>query len=144
MLSQVAHECTAARTKKINKKLIKCANTEQKSQKSPYYHTKFKVSRNKINHPIKISKRHYFNDCFSIHLNNGKRIWKGIKQIMQSTPQKILMTINKIVLNATGLTDQTSIAYAFNDYFANICNYLASVIPSIHKNAWVYATFHSG
>ena len=47
--------------------------------KSSYYQTKFKVYRNKLNHLIKISKRIYYNNYFSIHLNDGKRIWKGIK-----------------------------------------------------------------
>ena len=44
--------------------------------KSSYYQTKFKVNRNKLNNLIKIS-----NDYFSIHLNDGKRIWKRIKQL---------------------------------------------------------------
>ena len=48
--------------------------------KSSYYQTKFKVYRNKLNHLIKISKRNYYNDYFSIHLNDGKRIWKGISK----------------------------------------------------------------
>ena len=63
----------------------------------------------------------------SINLNsNGKRIWKGIKQIIQWTAaaQK-KKAIDKIVLNDTELTDQTSIANTFNDYFAKIGNDLA-------------------
>lgn len=68
---------------------------------------------------------------------------KGIKQIIQSTPQEKL-SINKIVLNGTELTDQTSIANAFNDYFANIGNYITIAIPSVHNHTLVYATFHSG
>ena len=53
--------------------------------KSFYYHTKFKVYRNELNHLIKISKRNYYNDYFLLHLNDGKRIWKGIKQIIRTT-----------------------------------------------------------
>lgn len=79
--------------------------------KSSYYQTHFKVYRNKLNHLIKISKRIYYTDYFLIHLNNGKRIWKGIKQIIRSTPQE-RQAINKILLNDVELTDQTSIANA--------------------------------
>ena len=74
--------------------------------KSSYYQTKFKVYRNKLNHLIKISKRVYYNNYFSIHLNDGKRIWKGIKQIIRTTPQERL-AINRIVLNDIEITDQT-------------------------------------
>ena len=103
--------------------------------KSSYYQTKFKVYRNKLNHLIKISKRIYYNDYFSIHLNNGKRIWKGIKQIIRS-PSQERQAINKILLNDIELTDQTLIANAFNNYFAKIGSDLASTIPSVDKSAY--------
>ena len=48
-----------------------------------YYHTKFKIYRNKLNHLIKLAKRNYYNKFFSGHVNNGKGIWYGIKQIVQ-------------------------------------------------------------
>ena len=47
--------------------------------KSTYYHAKFKFYRNKLNHLIKLSKRSYDNNFSSIHVNNGKQIWQGIK-----------------------------------------------------------------
>ena len=52
--------------------------------KSTYYHARFKFYGNKLDHLIKLSKRSYYN-FFSIHINNGKRIWQlqGIKQIVQ-------------------------------------------------------------
>ena len=52
---------------KLYKKFLKINST--------YYQTKFKVYRNKLNHLIKISKGNNYNDYFSIHLNDGKRIW---------------------------------------------------------------------
>lgn len=57
--------------------------------------------------------------------SNGKRIWKGVKQIIQWTAQEKKLAIDKVVLNDTELTDQTSIANTFNDYFAEIGNDLA-------------------
>ena len=103
--------------------------------KSSYYQTKFKVYRNKLNHLIKISKIIYYNDHFSINLNDGKRICKGIEQIIQTASQERL-AINKIVLNDIELTDQTSIADACNNYFASIGSDLASAIPRVDNSAY--------
>ena len=103
--------------------------------KSSYYQTKFKVYRNKLNHLIKISKINYYNDYFSIHLNDGKRIWKGIKQIMRTTSQE-RQAINRVVLNDIEITDPKSIANAFSNYFANIGSDLASAIPSVVNSAY--------
>ena len=72
-----------------------------------------------MNHVIKISERNYYNDYFSIHLNDGERIWKGIKQIFRATSQE-RQAINRVVLNDMEITDPTSIANAFNNYLANI------------------------
>ena len=60
--------------------------------------------RNKLNHLIKISERNCCNDYFSIHLNDGKRIWKGIKQIIRTTSQE-RQAINRVVLNGIEITD---------------------------------------
>ena len=60
--------------------------------KSTYYHARFKFYRNKLNHFIYLSKRSYYNNFFSIHVhvNNGKRIWQGIKSGCQRKPDKML------------------------------------------------------
>ena len=85
--------------------------------------------------------RIYYNDYFSIHLNDGKRVWKAIEQINRTTPQKRL-AINKIVLNDIELTNQTSIANAFNNYFANIGSDLASAFPSVDNSAYEWMSSH--
>ena len=85
-----------------------------------------------MNHLIKLSKRSYYNNFFSIHVNNGKRIWQGIKQIIQINPQ-VNQLISKIVLENCEITDPKAIANAFNNYFANIGANLASSIPSASK-----------
>ena len=103
--------------------------------KSSYYQTKFKVYGNKLNHLIKISKRNYYNAYFSIHLNDGKKIWKGMKQIIRTT-SKEGQAINKVVLNDVEITDPTSITNTFNNYFANIGSDLASAIPSVDNSAY--------
>ena len=52
--------------------------------KSIYYHTKFKLYRNRLNRLIKCCKiKYYYNDYFKSNTANIKNIWKGIKQINQ-------------------------------------------------------------
>ena len=72
--------------------------------KSSYYHARVKFYRNKLNHLIKLSNRSYYKNFFSIHINNGKRIWQGIKQIVQINPQ-VNQSISKIVLENCEITD---------------------------------------
>ena len=68
-------------------------------------------------------------------MNDGKRIWKGIKQIIRTTSQE-RQAINRVVLNDIEITDPTSIANAFNNYFPNIGSDLASAIPSVVNSAY--------
>ena len=102
--------------------------------KSIYYHTKFKIYRNKLNHLIKLAKKNYYNNFFSVHENNGKRIWYGIKQIVK-VKTHVNQPVNKIVVDNCEIIDQESIANAFNEFFANIGSNLASSIPSATQTA---------
>ena len=98
--------------------------------KSSYYHCKFKYYRNKLNHLLKISKRQYYNKYFLENINDSKRVWNGIKQIIHfksPTNQRVV----KIVKNDNAITDSHMIANAFNDYFANIRKDLANSIPTV-------------
>ena len=85
-----------------------------------------------MNYLIKLSKRSYYNIFFSIQVKNGKRIWQGIKQIVQINPQ-VNQLISKIVSENCEITDPKAIANAFNNYFANKGANLASSIPSASK-----------
>ena len=96
-----------------------------------YYHQKFKLYRNKINRLIKISKKDYYNKYFMSNKSNMKNIWKGIKQIINSKPRGSSSSPSKILEGENVLTDSKSIANAFNNFFANIGNNLATSIPSV-------------
>ena len=66
-------------------KSIKVKNKYYKkfiSNRSPYYQSKFKTYRNKLNHLIKLSKISYYNKYFDSNKFNIKNIWKGIKQLI--------------------------------------------------------------
>ena len=98
--------------------------------KSIYYHTKFKIYGNKLNHLIKLAKRDCYNKFFSGHVNNGKQIWYGIKQIVP-VKTHVNQHVNKIVIGNREIVDQESIANVLNEFFANIGSILASSIPIV-------------
>ena len=98
--------------------------------RSLYYHSKFKLYRNKLNHLIKISKTNYYKTYFISNKSNMKNTWKGIKEIIgykngnSNLPSKILSsTDNK------ELTDCSSIANAFNEFFASVGKNISYSIP---------------
>jgi hypothetical protein len=105
--------------------------------KSPYYHSKFKFYRNKLNHLPRISKRNYYRDYFNKTTNNGKLIWKGIKQIIQVNP-KTYQTPVKIIDNNREITDKNEIANILCGYFSDIGEQLASAIPNVNKSPLDY------
>ena len=71
--------------------------------KSTYYHCKFKYYRNKLNPLMKASRRLYYNNFFLENVNNSKKLWNGIKEIVHFRP-KINQKIVKIIQNEIELT----------------------------------------
>lgn len=105
--------------------------------KSTYYFSKFKYYRNKLTHLLKISKRHYYNQYFLENINDSKRVWNGIKQIIHFKPKTSQKTI-KLVENNVEITDPVTVANAFNKYFANVGHNLAATIPDLQKSPLDY------
>ena len=95
--------------------------------KSPYYYSKFKYYRNKLNHLLKISKKRYYNGYFNSSHGNPE-MWIGIKRII-TYKAKCNQIPTKVYNNNTDLIEPKAIANAFNQYFANIGNNLAKSIP---------------
>ena len=108
------------------------------STKSVYYHTKFKLYRNKINHLSKVSKNNY-NNYFHVNMSDSKKAWKRIRQLVNlksrsgSTPTKLL--VEDVELNAP-----KSMADAVNNFYANIGNNLTKNIPSVNTSPLQYLT----
>jgi hypothetical protein len=95
--------------------------------------------QNKLNNILKISKRKYYNNYFIHSINDTKRVWKGIKQIIHSKT-KVNKKIMKIVDGENEITDPIAIANAFNDYFSNVGNILAAKIPTVQTPSLQYLT----
>ena len=105
--------------------------------KSTYYHAKFKLYRNKLNNLLNISKKQYYNKYFFQNINDGKRIWIGVKQIVKfkaQTSQRLF----KIVDNNAEITEPKLFADAFNNYSANIGKKLENEIQIAPNSPMVY------
>ena len=93
--------------------------------------------RNKLNHLLKISKKQYYNDFFRDCNKDGKKIWKGIREIVRCKLSANERTIT-IAENGKEITDQKEISSKFNNYFANIGKDIASQIPFTSKSSMDY------
>ena len=105
--------------------------------KSTYYHTKFKLYRKTLNNLLNRSKKQYYNKYFFQNINDGKRIWIGIKQIVKfkaQTSQRLF----KIVDNNAEITEPKLFADAFNNYSANIGRKLENEILIAPNSPMVY------
>ena len=95
--------------------------------KSQANHSRYKIYRNKLKHILNISKKLYYNEYFSYHVNNVKATWRGIKQLISLKGGKLSFPSRLIVGDDT-LTDAKSIANEFNKYFSSIGPMLANAI----------------
>ena len=98
---------------------------------SIYYHERFKLYRNKLNHLLKINKKQYY-DFFRDCNRDDKKIWKGIREIVHCKPSANERTIT-IAENGKEIKDQKEISSKFNNYFPNIGKDIASQIPATSK-----------
>ena len=117
-------------------KSIKVKNKYYKkfiSNRPPYYQSKFKTYRNKLNHLIKLSEISYYNKYFDSNKSNIKNIWKGIKQLI-SLKHLSSKLPTKIINNDIELVDAKDIANAFNNFFVNVGPNIASTIPADHSS----------
>lgn len=105
--------------------------------RSTYYHQKFKLYRNKLNHLLKINKRLYYNEYFSTNQKNSKLLWKGIKSLISLKKQTYSIP-PKISKNGTTISDSYQIAQEFNNFFVNVGPQLASSIPSSQNSFMSY------
>ena len=104
--------------KKLFNSYVKCKNSERKIR----YFTSYKALRNQINALIKSSKENFYANYFSNNNKNLRKIWKGIKEIIniksKSNDYPTCITSEK----NTTITDPVEISKNFNKYFSNIAD----------------------
>ena len=82
-------------------------------------HADYKHVRNKIVELIKISKQTFYKNYFSGNNNNLRRIWQGIRQII-NVKSKSNDNPTCIIEGKKVITDPSEISNSFNVYFSNV------------------------
>ena len=86
---------------------------------------------------MKIAKRQYYNNYFSVNVKDSKKIWNGIKEIIKVKPNTSQKTI-RIVENNVEIKDLKMIVNVINNYFSYIGKNLANEIPDVQNSPFDY------
>ena len=81
----------------------------------------YKSLRNIVNELLRKSKKSYYESFFAEHNKNIKKVWQGIKELV-NIKTKNLNTPTSIEINNSVTTDPKIICNSFNDYFVNIAD----------------------
>ena len=88
----------------------------------------YNLFRNRITREIKKSKRKYYKEFFEGNLNNMKKTWQGIKQIININ-NKTDVQINQLCHKGKQISSNEEMAKTFNDFFTEIGPQLDKEIP---------------
>ncbi|XP_057312179.1 uncharacterized protein LOC130653679 [Hydractinia symbiolongicarpus] len=110
------------------KKLIKAKNQEKKL----YYQNQYKFYRNRIVNLIRNSKSNYYKEFFLINKNNSRKIWKGIKDILNNKDNNSRSSTSSLKINDKIISEKLTVANAFNEHFTSVADKIRNQIP--HNN----------
>ena len=105
------------RKNELFKKYARCKNNLLKTHK----YKEYRVLKNYLIEIIKISKKTYYENYFTTNSNKLKKIWLGIKEII-NIKSKNYEVPTCIQVNNNTITDPIKICNTFNDYFTNIAD----------------------
>ena len=117
---------------KKNKLYKKYCNTKDILLKRVIF-TEFKNYRNCLTVIKRQSKDNYYKKYFKENKNNARKIWEGIKQIIDFNPKQ-KQSINSIQGCDGLVTDGKIMAEQFNNYFSNIAKEIDEKIIPTNKN----------
>ena len=107
---------------KKNKLFNKYVNCKDAVRRNALF-TDYKLHKNKLLQDTRNSKKAFFQNYFTKNGKNVKKIWDGIKQIINVKSKRMDQPSCLIDGNST-LTDPTEIANTFNNYFSSIADNL--------------------
>lgn len=91
---------------------------------------KYKLYRNKLTNLIRISKKLYFHSFFHNNMNDIKKTWQGIKEIISNNrKQKKTISAIRHPQNHSVVNNPSKISNILNKHFASIGQKLANQVP---------------
>ena len=103
-----------------NKLFNRYCKTKDLNVKEQVYND-YKLLRHSINELLRISKKSFYASYFTEHNANIKKIWQGIKEII-NIKSKNFNYPTSIEVNNNIITDPVEICNNFNNYFINIAD----------------------
>ena len=125
-------------TKSIEKSIKTKNKLYRKSCRYPNDSNKksYKLYRNKLNHVLRHAEKTYYQVILEQNKNNASKTWSVIKGIVNKN-KSVIRNASFKHGNRT-ITDSTTIANRFNEYFTNVGPKLAQSIPTHDINAISY------
>ena len=111
-----------------------------KSTKSEIDLKAFKKFRNRVVNELNESKKIYYHQYFAENKSNMKKLWKGIKSIVNLRFDNIDTTSHVSDKNGIQLKDPVQIANQFNHYFTSVVSDITKNIPRNPKTPLSYLT----
>ena len=91
---------------------------------------KYKFYRNKITTLIRESKKLYYHTYFTKHINDMKKTWTGINEVMNRNRRKSKPILCLKRLNGNGVThNPEELPNVLNDFFSTVGQKLAANVP---------------
>ena len=88
----------------------------------------YNIFRNRVNRELIKSKKDYYSEYFKENKNNSKKIWEGIKSIININNPKSNF-IRELKINETIIDNPNEIVETLNDFFVNIGSNTEKSIP---------------
>ena len=93
----------------------------------------YKIYRDKINHLIRNSKSNYYKKYFNDYKQNGKKIWKGINELISEKKGNKSQNIN-LYGKGQFITNQQQFADKFNSFFTTIGEKISDDIQDLGQH----------
>ena len=92
----------------------------------------YKKFRNKVVFETRESRNDYYNNYFNIHKNNMKKVWSGIRSVINIT-SKSGYCISQLIQDGKETDDPKQVANIFNKFFVNVSQKVTSGLPRTRK-----------
>ena len=133
----------------INQKIVKLIKyrdrLKRKFKRRPTIENEYlyKKFRNRVVNELKASRAAYHQRYFQSHKENMKRLWSGIRSII-NIKQNYGFQVSPLMVEGSQINDLQKIASAFNQYFANVPKQVDKKIPGTMKSPMDYLTNRIG
>ena len=106
--------------KRRDKLLKQYINTKNPTRKSAF-HAEYKLVRNQIVELTKLSKNNFYKKYFSTNSGNLKKVWSGIKSLI-NTKSKTSSSPSSVIVDDNIITDQKEIANSFVKTYSSVAD----------------------